>query len=99
MIMNESFSSTTIDDALLIATKVVERILTLRCTAVYVSFLEQLASVGQACVSMVGEVAPDDPARRTFKFTRRPADGLAYAAALANKYGLTREALRQRISR
>lgn len=99
VILNESFASTTLNDALLIATKVVRRIVGIRCTAVYVSFLDQLASVDRACVSMVGEVAPDDPARRTFKFTRRPADGLAYAAALANKYGLTHQALRQRIGR
>ena len=38
-----------------------------------------------ACVSMVGEVAADDPTRRTFTFTRRPADGFAYAAALADQ--------------
>lgn len=97
IIMNESFASTTLNDALLIATKVIRRIVELRCTALYVSFLDQLATVDRACVSMVGEVAPDDPAQRTFKFTRRPADGLAYAAALANKYGLTHQALLQRI--
>lgn len=41
------------------------------------------------CASVVGEVARDDPTQRTFKFTCRPADGLAYAAALADKYGLS----------
>ncbi len=98
IIMNESFSSTTLSDALLIGTEILERIIKLGSTAVYVGFLDQLAGVDQACVSMVGEVAPDDPAQRTFKFTRRPADGLAYAAALANKYGLNHDVLRRRIS-
>ncbi|GAB3008088.1 hypothetical protein MBOU_49410 [Mycobacterium bourgelatii] len=99
IVMNESFSSTTLSDALWIATQVIERVIELRCTAVYVSFIDQLASLDRACVSMVGEVVPDDPSQRTFKFTRRPADGLAYAAALAEKYGLDHDALRQRISR
>jgi DNA mismatch repair protein MutS len=99
VIMNESFSSTTVDDALLISTEVLQRLIKLRCIAVYVTFLDELASLDPVCVSMVGEVAQDDPTRRTFKFTRRPADGLAYAAALAHKYGLNHDILRQRIIR
>ena len=98
VIMNESFASTTVDDALLIGTEVLERIIKLGCIAVYVSFLDELASLDPVCVSLVGEVAPDDPTQRTFKFTRRPADGLAYAAALANKYRLNHDVLRRRIS-
>ena len=99
IVMNESFSSTTVNDALLIGTEVLKRIIELNCAAVYVSFLDELANLSPACVSMVGEVAPDDPTQRTFTFTRRPADGLAYAAALADKYGLNHEALRRRVSR
>ncbi|MDI3314316.1 MAG: DNA mismatch repair protein MutS [Mycobacterium sp.] len=99
IIMNESFSSTTAEDALLINTEVLKRIIRLGCVAVCVTFLDELAALGPACVSMVGEVAPDDPTRRTFTFTRRPADGLAYAAALANKYRLNYDTLRQRITR
>ncbi|MEB4211206.1 MutS-related protein [Mycobacterium sp. 94-17] len=98
IIMNESFSSTTINDALTIGREVLERIIQLRCVAVYVSFLDELSALDPACVSMVGEVASDDPTRRTFKFTRRPADGLAYAAALAEKYGLSYDVLGRRIS-
>ncbi|EUA76465.1 mutS-like ATPases involved in mismatch repair, family 2 domain protein [Mycobacterium xenopi 4042] len=97
--MNESFSSTTADDALLIGTEVLQRIIKLGCVAVYVTFLDELSTLDPACASMVGEVARDDPTRRTFKFTRRPADGLAYAAALADKYALNPEVLRQRIGR
>jgi DNA mismatch repair protein MutS len=97
IIMNESFSSTTVSDALMIGAEILQRIIQLRCIAVYVTFLDELAGADQACVSMVGAVAPDSPTQRTFKFTRRPADGLAYAAALANKYGLNYDILRRRI--
>jgi len=97
IIMNESFSSTTVSDALTIGAEILERIIQLRCIAVYVTFLDELASLDQACVSMVGEVATDSPTQRTFHFTRRPADGLAYAAALADKYGLNYDVLRRRI--
>lgn len=98
IIMNESFSSTTVNDALLIGAEVLQRIIDLRCVAVYVTFLDELSRLDAVCVSMVGEVADDDPTQRRFKFTRRPADGLAYAAALADKYGLSQEVLRRRIS-
>ena len=99
IVMNESLSSTTVRDALLIGTEILARIVKLRCVAVCVTFLDELASVDQACVSMVGEVAPDNPTQRTFKFIRRPADGLAYAAALADKHGLNHDVLRRRINR
>ena len=47
---------------------------------------------------MVSAVVPENTALRTFKITRQPANGLAYAEALAVRYGLTYEALRQRIA-
>ena len=65
---------------------------------VYVTFVDELASWNEACISMVGTVVPDNPAERTYEIRRKPADGLAYAAAIAGKYGLTYQQLKGRLA-
>ncbi len=52
---------------------------------------DELASMTAKAVSMVAMVDMDDPTIRTFKVVRRPANGLAYALSLVQKYGLTYE--------
>jgi DNA mismatch repair protein MutS len=99
VVVNEIFASTTLADAVRLGTEVLGRIVQIGCPAVCVTFIDELSSLGDATVSMVADVAPDDPSRRTFRITRRPADGRAYASALAGKYGLSYERLRARVGR
>jgi DNA mismatch repair protein MutS len=99
LIMNESFGSTTLRDALVVGTEVMRHIISLDALCVFVTFVDELSSLADSTVSMMSTVVPDDPAVRTYKVVRKPADGLAYAAAIAEKYGLIHDALRKRIAR
>ncbi len=99
LVMNESFGSTTLRDAVVVGTEVMRQILVLDVLGVFVTFVDELASLGQGTVSMMSTVVPSDPAVRTYKVVRKPADGLAYASALANKYGLDAASLRRRLAR
>ncbi|MGH2930493.1 MAG: MutS-related protein, partial [Solirubrobacteraceae bacterium] len=98
LVMNESFGSTTLRDARLVGGEVVGQILKLDALCVFVTFVDELASLGEGTVSMMSTVVAEDPAVRTFKVVRKPADGLAYAAAIAEKHGLSYEALKRRIA-
>ena len=98
LIMNETFGSTPLEDARLLGKAVLREIIAKGMLCVCVTFIEELASLDAATVSMVAGVDPNDPAVRTFRIVREPANGLAYALAIARKYGLTDEEVRARIA-
>jgi DNA mismatch repair protein MutS len=98
VILNEMFSSATLADARDLGTDVLNELIGRGCLGVCVTFIDELSRLGEATVSMVAQVAPDDPAQRTYRVLPQPADGRAYAWAIAKKYGLSYEQLRERLS-
>lgn len=99
IIMNESFASTTLADSLFLGQQILQQLIERDMIGVYVTFIDELSRLGDATVSMVSTVVPDNPAQRTFHVVRRPADGLAHAAAIAEKYGLSYESVTRRLVR
>jgi DNA mismatch repair ATPase MutS len=99
VILNEIFTSTALADALALSSRLLMRVTELDCICLCVTFLDELASFSPQTVSMAASIDAADPARRTFRLARRPADGFAYAEAVAEKYGLSYERVADRIGR
>lgn len=98
-ILNEVFNSTTAHDALFLSRQILERVSVLDALGFCVTFLDELSTLNDKTISMVSTVVPGDPSVRTHKVLRIPADGRAYAHAIADKYGLSFDRLVEEIGR
>ena len=98
VIMNEIFTSTALSDAVFLSKEIIERIIQADALSVCVSFIDELSTMSNKTISMVSTVVPENPAQRTYKILRRPADGLAHALSIAEKHHLTYEMIKERIS-
>ena len=97
LVMNESLLATTLEDALFLSQQVLNKVIANDMLCLTVTFLDELSTFSPQTVSMVSELVDESTSERSFKIVRRPADGRAYALAVAEKYGLSYEALERRI--
>jgi DNA mismatch repair ATPase MutS len=98
IIMNEIFNSTALQDMTFLSKNILEKIIKLDLFCVWVTFVDELTLLNKKIISMTSTIVPENPALRTFKIVKRPADGLAYAMAIAEKYKLTYNCIKERIS-
>ena len=99
VVLNDTFASTTVADATELLRAVLGELEERGSRCLAVTFLDSLASRDGATVSVAPEVDETDPARPTYRFVRRPADGLAHARAVADRHGLGYAAVRARVGR
>lgn len=97
VIINEIFTSTTLHDQIFLSEKIMEKLSKLDMPGVWVTFIDELASYNEKSVSMISTVVPETPSDRTFKIIRNPANGLAYALSIAEKYKLTYRDILERL--
>lgn len=97
IVINEIFASTTFHDAADLSRKISDIITARDALCMWVTFIDELASMGGKTVSMAGDTDPNSPDRRTYRFVRKPADGRAHALQLARKHRLSSDQIAQRL--
>ncbi len=97
VIMNEIFTSTTLEDAIFLGKEIIEKIIRLDALCVCVTFIDELSTHSDQTVSMVSTIEPENPSLRTFKIIRKPADGQAHAMVIAKRHDLTYDLIKERI--
>jgi hypothetical protein len=97
VVINDIFSSTTLRDATALSRKVAGHLIERDLLCVWVTFIDELAGLGEETVSMVAGPNRDQSTERAYQVVRGPADGLACALSVAEKHRLSRDAIEQRL--
>ncbi|MDA8346191.1 MAG: DNA mismatch repair protein MutS [Thermaerobacter sp.] len=97
ILINEMLASTTLRDGILLGRRIMEKLRQLGSVCIWVTFIEELATDSEVVASLLSTVEKDAPTVRTYKIERHPPVGIAHALSLAERYGLTYEALKERI--
>lgn len=98
VIINELFATTTSRDAYVMGKRTLEFFLGLDCICIYVTHIFELTQISKKTVSFVAAVDSDELSTRTYKVIRKPPDGFAYVNSIVEKYNLTYEKIKGRIS-
>lgn len=99
IILNEIFTSTTLEDAVFLSKEIMEKIIAMDALCVCVTFIDELSTLSEQTVSMVSTVVPDNPIQKTFKIIRKPANGISYAIYVAEIHQLTYSKIKERLTR
>ena len=97
VILNEIFSSTSLQDAIFLSKKIMNRIDELDLFCVWITFIYKINEMSSKTVSLTSVVNDEDISKRTYKIIKKDSDGLAYAQSIAKKYHLSYEQILQRI--
>ncbi len=99
VILNEIFSSTSLQDAIFLSREIIKKIDKSDMFCVWVTFVEEVVRMSEKTVSMVSDIDHQNTEHRTYKIIRKEADGMAYAKSIAKKYRLSYEQILQRIEK
>lgn len=96
VVINELFTTAANYDACIMGKRVLEHFIGKQCMGIYVTHLKELAEEGNGIVSMRAML--NEKHIQTFHIARCEAEDLAYATNQVNKYRLTYEQLKERLS-
>ena len=97
VVINEIFTSTTLQDALALGEKMLAHLLEKNAYGVLVTFLDELASYGGGVVSMMCRTADEPGHKRLYQIIRTAQTRETYAKELAASHGLSKETILRRI--
>lgn len=106
VLLDESFSSTGAYEASVIAGEVISGFSLVGCRVIFSTHLHDLASrtaeLNERCavaggVKIDNLVAEVDGSKRSFRILRKSPDGKSYAADIARKYGLSFDAIKEKL--